>query len=131
MTHANLARAGDAQLRWEVRESRRRIAARFGDCRSFIYPYGSHTAVDARAEAALEAAGYRYAFTAVADLVRRGAPRYRIGRTTGFETRSPAFLRAQARGALIPFGLLRSRFRLRRLPVSCPARLGEHRSPPV
>jgi peptidoglycan/xylan/chitin deacetylase (PgdA/CDA1 family) len=59
-THRRLPELGDEELRQELLDSRRRIAARLGSCDSLAYPFGDW---DARVADAARDAGYRFAFT--------------------------------------------------------------------
>jgi peptidoglycan/xylan/chitin deacetylase (PgdA/CDA1 family) len=85
-THADLTRVGDEQLRCEVAGSRSELTdAGLATPLAFCYPYGS---VDARAMAAVRAAGYDVAFTLARGTVRAGAdplhlPRVELRRGDG------------------------------------------------
>jgi peptidoglycan/xylan/chitin deacetylase (PgdA/CDA1 family) len=60
LSHPRLTTLEDDELRHELEESRRIVAARLGRCDTLAYPFG---AWDERVERAASAAGYRFAFT--------------------------------------------------------------------
>ncbi|HVE13055.1 MAG TPA: polysaccharide deacetylase family protein, partial [Elusimicrobiota bacterium] len=62
MRHRNLASLPLEDVRWEARESKKRLEERLGrEVAAFAYPYGAG-AYDAGVRAAVRAAGYRYDF---------------------------------------------------------------------
>ncbi|MBI3291373.1 MAG: polysaccharide deacetylase family protein [Elusimicrobia bacterium] len=62
MTHRNLLRCNDAELRYEVADSKRRLEDRLGrSVDTFAYPFGAG-AFDPRIRGAVVQAGYRLAF---------------------------------------------------------------------
>jgi peptidoglycan/xylan/chitin deacetylase (PgdA/CDA1 family) len=60
LSHADLTRLADEELRQELLDSRRRIQERLGRCDALAYPFGLWTR---QVATAAEAAGYTYGFT--------------------------------------------------------------------
>lgn len=78
VSHPRLSQIGDEELRQELLDSRREIAARLGRCDSLAYPYGDWSP---RVAAAADAAGYRFAFTLPFE-TQEGGDRLTIPRIT-------------------------------------------------
>lgn len=96
-THHSLTGLSGAALLHEVAGSRERLAALLGSpVEFFAYPYGHH---DSQVVDAVQAAGYRAAFSVQPGFNRRGVDRYRIRRLDVFGDDSPrALLRKLAFG---------------------------------
>ena len=78
LTHPDLTRLDDVELRTELADSKKTIEDRIGQpVRHFCYPYGSH---DDRVVEAVRAAGYRTACTTRRGAVRPGADGLRLPR---------------------------------------------------
>ncbi len=78
MTHPILPRCDDAELVFEIAESRRVLERQLGKApETFCYPNGDH---DARTVAQVDAAGYRWAVTTKWGLNERGSPRLAMNR---------------------------------------------------
>lgn len=66
VTHPNLSQLSDAELKWELEESKRVIEQRIGKrVDSLAYPIGTEIAYDARVMQAAQAAGFRLALSYV------------------------------------------------------------------
>jgi peptidoglycan/xylan/chitin deacetylase (PgdA/CDA1 family) len=79
LRHPHLPDISDEQLTEELLDSRRAIVDRLGSCETFVYPFGEW---DDRVAAAVEAAGYSFAFTLPrtyqADVTQWSIPRIAI-----------------------------------------------------
>jgi peptidoglycan/xylan/chitin deacetylase (PgdA/CDA1 family) len=91
LSHPRLTGLGDEQLRHELEESRRLVAARLGRCDTLAYPFG---AWDERVERATAAAGYEFAFTLPISSQAASGPRA-IPRLTIDDRDSVRLLRAK------------------------------------
>lgn len=81
VNHESLSRCDTALLQSETVEAKRRLEDWIADpVPHFAYPNGRPEDFDARAEAAVRAAGYRSALTTVHGTVRRGDSQWRIRR---------------------------------------------------
>lgn len=81
MTHRKMDALDAQEVEFEIVESKKIIESIQGQCRTFIYPYGDARFVTRTSESCLKAAGYEYAFTTTAGLVKAGVDRFRIPRT--------------------------------------------------
>lgn len=89
-THADLPTLADEALTEEIAGSRERLGALLGGpVNFFAYPYGHH---DERVVAAVEAAGYRAAFSVLTGFNRRDVDRWRIRRLDVYGTDTPRAL---------------------------------------
>ena len=107
MTHPTLARVTGEWLRWEIRESAKRIRSLFGTCNMFFYPGGGRTVPASIGREILDEAGYRYAFTVDPRIVSAEEDRFECGRITIDGTERLAGLKFRASG-IIP--MVRQRF---------------------
>jgi peptidoglycan/xylan/chitin deacetylase (PgdA/CDA1 family) len=105
VTHPHLTATTDAELDWELVESKRRIEAEIGrPCRFLAYPYGEH---DLRVREAAQAAGYEGAFalplgTEWGDLFQIGRVGiYRFDSRLWFRLKTSRFFRGRLGARLV------------------------------
>jgi peptidoglycan/xylan/chitin deacetylase (PgdA/CDA1 family) len=92
VSHPDLTKVSDTQLRAELEDSKARIAERFGlDATIFCYPAGKH---DARVEAAVQAAGYAAALAEGSGVASPADDRYALPRIRVDASESAATLLA-------------------------------------
>ena len=96
VTHPNLAQLGDADLNYELTESRRVMERQLGrEVLSVAYPFGTPSAYSERVLVAAGNAGYRIGMSYVPGVNWPGAmPRYELRRKGVSFWMSPAYFRA-------------------------------------
>lgn len=80
VSHIKLAPASDARLNFEVREAKRLIESKLGQCTSFAYPFGIAGTCDERTTAVIKDAGLSSAFLSHPAFAQSGDDPFRLPR---------------------------------------------------
>ncbi|HEC99035.1 MAG TPA: polysaccharide deacetylase family protein, partial [Proteobacteria bacterium] len=81
MSHRKINQLSEADLIYEIQESKKIVDKLQGHCETFAYPYGDSSFVTAQSESVISESGYKYAFTTTGGVLRKGTDRFRIGRS--------------------------------------------------
>lgn len=103
VSHVRISKMSAIRQDFEIKESKRVLDAKIGDCVSFAYPYGVQGTYDASTYNRVKNAGFRCAFLSHSDFVTTTSDNFELPRISLPDADMPLYeFKARVRGGGIP-----------------------------